>query len=342
LSEVELVKEKAKAFDPNGKDKKKLKETLELVKKFNERYPWRFKPELIDSLTSKDLYNPGHPGYFFHWIEHKLQAFGHIYVGHAGVWENAADCLNEFKSLLKIAVDDTKSLYQKIDATWGNIKMWGGDRIYAKKIVNCFYPEIDIYAFKTEDLERFCEAVGISQSVIDNQSNSRYGEVYGELTIGKKYEILNGLLLDFKNSLEETKDWHNTYFAHFLYSTFHDRLAPRAAQLTRGIPSSFKPLIREGLLFEPRTEQEVLYIFARHHRELGFTYIKSIRPTEFPDVIALDDRGDEKKIELELFSSEFESHKNSEGCDYIVCWINDTPSPPPKWPQIIALKEVIE
>jgi len=340
LSEVEQVREKAQAYDPEHKDKKKLEKTLELVKKFNERYPWRSKSQLIDSLTSKDLYNPTHPGYFFDWIEHKLKDFGHIYVGHAGVWENAANSIDDFKKLLKIAVDDSRPLHQKIDGPWTNIKMWGGDKHYAKKIVNCFYPDMSIYAFKTEDLEKFCQAVGISKTVIDSQSNSRYGEVYDELTMGKKYELLNDLLLDFKNSLEETKDWHDAYFAHFLYSTFRDRLVPRAYELTRGLPSSFEPLMGEGLLFEPRTEQEVLYIFARHHRELGFTYIKSIRQ-EFPDIIALDDRGDEKKIELELFSSEFESHKHPGGCDFIVCWINDKQNPPAKWPKIIALKDVI-
>lgn len=341
LSKAEIVREKAQSFDPTLKHRREFEKALELVKKFNKRYPWRAKPELIDDLTHDDLYNPG-PGYFFDWIEHKLRGFGHIYVGHAGVWENAAENIDEFKRLLKMAVDNNVPLNQKVDAPWENIKMWGGDKHIAKKIINCFYPDVNIYAFKTGDLEKFCEIVGITQITIENQSNNIYGEVYDELTMGKKYELLNNLLLDFKNSLEETRNWHNEYFAKFLYSTFREELSPRAAELTRGLAPSFKPLIGEGLLFEPRTEQEVLYIFARHHRKLGFSYIKRVQQS-FPDVIALDDWGEEKKIELELFASEFESHGHPpDRCDFIICWENDKKTPPSNWPKIIALKDVIE
>ena len=339
---MDEVREKAQAFDPDLKYKKIVDKALDLARKFNERYPWRNRPQLIDSLTPEDLYNPGHPGYFFDWIEHKLKGLGHIYIGHAGVWENAANNINEFKMLMRIAVDDSKPLHQKVDAPWQNIKMWGGDKHIAKKIIDCFYPDINIYAYKTSNMERFCEIVGITKTAIENESNNRYGEVYDELTMGKKYELLNDLLQDFKNSIEETRDWHNSYFMRFLYSTFQEELSPRAAQLTRGLAPSFTPLIREGLLFEPRTEQEVLYIFARHHRKLGFPYIKRIQQ-DFPDIVALDDKGDEKRIELEMFASEFESHRHPpQGCEYIVCWENDKPDPPANWPKIIALKDVIE
>jgi hypothetical protein len=342
LSKAEEVREKARAFDHDLKYRHMLDKALDLARKFNERYPWRSRPQLIDSLTHDDLYNPGHPGYFFDWIEHKLKALGHIYIGHAGVWENASNNISEFKVLMKTAVDDNKPLYQKIDAPWQDIKLWGGDKHIAKKIVICFYPDINIYAFKTSDLERFCELMGIARDVIEKESNSRYGEVYDALTMGKRYQLLNDLLQNFKNSLEETRDWHNNYFMRFLYSTFREELSPRAAQLTRGLAPSFKPLIGEGLLFDPRTEQEVPYIFARHHRKLGFAYIKRIQQ-DFPDVIALDDRGDEKRIELELFASEFESHRHPpQECDFIVCWENDKPNPPANWPKIIALKDVME
>lgn len=339
---MDEVRENARAFDPDFKYKKIVDKALELAKKFSERYPWRKQPQRIDSLTPEDLYNPGHPGYFFDWIEHKLKGLGHIYIGHAGVWVNAAENIYELTRLLKIAVDDSLPLHQKIDAPWQNIKLWGGDKHIAKKIVTCFYPDTNIYGYKTSDLERFCEIMGITETMIENESNTKYGEVYDSLSMGKKYELLNDLLHNFKNSLEETRNWHNNYFMRFLYSTFKEELSPRAAQLTRGLALSFKPLSKEGLLYDPRTEQEVLYIFARHHRKLGFTYIKRIQQ-EFPDVIALDDRGDEKRIELELFASEFESHKHPpQGCDFIVCWENDKQDVPSSWPRIIALKEALE
>lgn len=342
MSRLDIVKEKARAFDSDQKIKRMVDKALELTRKFNSRYPWRARPQLIDNLVPEDLYNPGHPGYFFDWIEHKLKPLGHIYIGHAGGWENAASNIHEFKLLLKTAVDDRKPLHQKVDAPWQNIKMWGGDKHIAKKIINCFYPSINIYGYKTSDLERFCEIVGITETAIENESNTKYGEVYDNLSMGKKYELLNYLLSNFKNSLTETRNWHNNYFMRFLYSTFKEELSPRASQITRGLTPSFKPLMGDALLYEPRTEQEVLYLFSRHHRKLGFTYIKRIQQ-DFPDVIALDDRADEKRIELELFASEFESHRHPpQGCDFIVCWENDKQNPPSNWPRIIALKEILE
>ncbi len=342
MSRSDTVRKKADVFDPDQKIKRMVDKAIELTKKFNSRYPWRAKPELIDDLTPEDLYNPGHPGYFFDWIEHKLKPLGHIYIGHAGGWENAASNIREFKALLKTVVDDGKPLHQKVDAPWQNIKMWGGDKHIAKKIINCFYPDINIYGYKTSDLEKFCEIVGVTQTTIEGESDTKFGEVYDSLSMGKKYELLNDLLSSLKSSLPETRNWHNNYFMRFLYSTFKEELSPRASQITSGLTSTFKPLMGDALLYEPRTEQEVLYLFSRHHRKLGFTYIKRVQ-TDFPDIIALDDRGNEKRIELELFASHFASHGHPpQECDVIICWENDEQNPPANWPRIIPLKEVLE
>ena len=58
------------------------------------------------------------------------------------------------------------------------------------------------------------------------------------------------------------------------------------------------------LLFEPVDEMGLVYLFARHHREIGFPFIVKLR-SKYPDVIAIDTKGERKLIELEFRSSSF-------------------------------------
>ena len=45
---------------------------------------------------------------------------------------------------------------------------------------------------------------------------------------------------------------------------------------------------------------------------------------EFPDAIVIDEFGDVKLIEFELFASNFIAHGHDpDKCDYIICWEND-------------------
>jgi len=75
-----------------------------------------------------------------------------------------------------------------------------------------------------------------------------------------------------------------------------------------------------ALLFEPVDEMGVVYLFAKHHREIGFPFIVKLR-SKFPDVTAIDTKGERKLIELEFRSSNFDH--DPKGCDFIVCWIDD-------------------
>lgn len=93
------------------------------------------------------------------------------------------------------------------------------------------------------------------------------------------------------------------------------------------------------LLFEPVDEMGVVYIFARHHREIGFPFIVKLR-RQYPDVIAIDTQGERKLLELEFKSSGF-SH-DPKGCDCIVCWIDDLDEEfKKKLPRIIDLRKAL-
>ncbi len=61
-----------------------------------------------------------------------------------------------------------------------------------------------------------------------------------------------------------------------------------------------------AIVFVPKNEQGVFYLFSKHHRELGFEKIIDVG-TQFPDVTALRN-GNEVKVELEFLLSSFKGH----------------------------------
>jgi len=128
--------------------RRRIRDAWRLQQDFVSSFPFREKPELIDNLTSEDVYNPGVSGYFLDYIEHKLKPLGHTYVPSDRSWRNARDNLDDFKELLKIAGDNSVSLSDKIDAEWDRLSGWGGDRHYAKKLVFCYYPDEVVPIFK--------------------------------------------------------------------------------------------------------------------------------------------------------------------------------------------------
>lgn len=74
---------------------------------------------------------------------------------------------------------------------------------------------------------------------------------------------------------------------------------------------------------DPVNHEGVVALFSKIHRELGYSAIKEIR-TAFPDAIVEDAYGNEKRIEFEFKSMNFEKegHK-AEDCDEVVCWEDD-------------------
>ena len=76
-----------------------------------------------------------------------------------------------------------------------------------------------------------------------------------------------------------------------------------------------------GVIYEPRYEMEVIFIFAKLHMCLAlFKRIKHLQPHKYPDGILQND----KTFEFELLSSNFILHKHDPECiDYLICWEHD-------------------
>lgn len=311
-----------------------LEEAIKLHSEFIQQYPFREYPEKIEELTPEKIYSPGKQDYFLGWIEFKLKSLGRIFVGSALYAEAARENPRKFKELLRVVVDPALSISEKIDAPWETIRGFGGDKLVAKKIVFCYYPERMLPIFKTEHLEHFASQVGAGYV---QEAYSAYGKSYNMLSIGQKCELLNGVLLRaFGYHDRETSIYETLLIAKFLYETFPPQKLPIPAK--RG---EVKPLHSLGVLFEPEYEQEVVYLFAVLHRDLGFPYVLKLR-TDFPGAVVIDKNRETKSIEFELRASDFLQHGHpKDGCDFIVCWENDLEEPIEGMPKILSLKESI-
>ena len=201
----------------------------------------------------------------------------------------------------------------------------GGDRLIAKKIISC-YDENVLPIFKTADLEYFFNLFVGRQKLPSN---------YNTMSLGEKFQFLTQTLLTVKESFVETKEWDNAYFMWFLYEMF----PPPREKILGGRPAQPEPLNKLGLLFEPQTHEEMMFLFSKTHEKIGFPYITKIQAA-YPDVFALDNDRTVKRIEIETFASQFEGH-DPKGCDIIVCWENDLEEVPEDWPEIIQLKDYI-
>jgi len=288
--------------------KEAWKRHAELLRKF----PFREKPDVIDNLTPKDLYDPGNPDYFFNYMEHKLKPLGHIYVPSDAPWRNAQEDLNQFKDLLKIAVDESKTLAEKIDAPWENITRWGGDKHFAKKLIFCYFPEKMIPIFHSDHMEHFIDTLGFAEDK-ERLAKDKYGKAYEDVSLGQKYETLTEILLKAK-SRTILKDANIAIFSRALYEIFppSESILPPTKVV--------EPLSAVKMLFSPVNELGVVALFSMYHRELGFPYFLKIQ-SGFPDATVVDAKGDMKKIEFELFASNFKDHKHDpDECDVVVCW----------------------
>lgn len=222
MEKTELIS-KINEFETSEAYEKCLR-VLSLRDDFLNRFPFRQQPGLIDELTQDNLYNPhsGDTDYFFNWIEHKLQWLGAVSLGSAKPWENARKNIDNFKDLLKIATDDKISIANKIDAHWEDIKGFGGDRHAVKKIISIYYPEKIIPIFKTEDWELLFDLLGMdyTERIID-----KFRKNYCGASVGEKFETLNELLLEFKESQPEFEKMDNALFMNFLYVVFREEVA---------------------------------------------------------------------------------------------------------------------
>ena len=86
---------------------------------------------------------------------------------------------------------------------------------------------------------------------------------------------------------------------------------------------------------DPENHEGTVALFARLHRACGFSKLLKVQEA-YPDIIAVDEKGHETRIEVEFESANFErEHMNeADKCDTLVCW-RDT------WGRA-AIKPVIE
>jgi hypothetical protein len=232
--------------------------------------------------------------------------------------------LEDFKDLLRIAVSEEKLLAEKVDAPWERIIGMERDKLIAKKIISC-YDDNALPIFRTSDLEYFFNQFLDSRRLPSN---------YDSMSQGEKYQFLTQALSNLKESIAETKEWHNAYFMWFLYEMF----PPPRGETTWGKPVQPEPLNKLGLLFEPQAHEEMMFLFSKIHEKIGFPYITKIQGA-YPDVYALDADRTLKRIEIETFASQFDH--DPKGCDFIVCWENDLETVPDDWPEIIQLKDYL-
>lgn len=207
-------------------------------------------------------------------------------------------------------------------------------------------------------------------------SFNEFSKPYESLSIGETFWLMNKLLLEFKNRHEEFKGWDNNYFAKFLWENFpppkketyisyrspkenekillillgkfkEGKLTENIIEkiLTEKEPETYDDIVQKLLERNfsmknlPIYEQEIVFIFSKIHKELGFPHTIEVKD-KFPDCIVIDSSGEEKKIEFEYFASNFDHDPG--GCDYIICWENDLSIEAlQKLPPIISLEEFI-
>lgn len=101
---------------------------------------------------------------------------------------------------------------------------------------------------------------------------------------------------------------------------------PWKATLRNDRPVYGEPLLDAGLTYGPANEGGVIFLFGMLARELGFAVTRIQQA--FPDCEAFCEIEEGKwqrvTIEFEYSSRNFAEHGHDlEGCDLIVCWVND-------------------
>ncbi len=91
-------------------------------------------------------------------------------------------------------------------------------------------------------------------------------------------------------------------------------------------------------MITPRNEQGVVVLFQELSKELEYELVDVQTP--FPDAVVIDKYGKELKVEFEYYASNFKAHKHDlNGCDLIVCWVDNTNNFPIP---VLSLKDYLE
>jgi hypothetical protein len=213
MSKSNLLQEKANAYDKVGIEKHEVERALSALKELRQKYQFAENLRSIEWLDPDKLFkvSPDKVGEFFQLLERSLKPVTFSNLSSSNVYRNARLQISELKNLLRTAVDDRKSLAQKVDAPWERIGGVGQDKTLAKKIIYCFNEEKGtvLPIFNNQHLRYFTSRVADKSS-----GQTKY------YSHGQEYEHYIAELLKAKNSQPITKSWHTLYFARFLYQTY--------------------------------------------------------------------------------------------------------------------------
>lgn len=213
MSKLNIFQEKAETFDKVGIHRAEVNKAIGSLNDLRLKYPFDENLREIEWLDQDRLYkvSPDETGEFFQLLEGYLKPLGFLTLNNSNVYRNARLQIKDFKNLLRIAVDDRKSLSEKIDAPWERIGGLGQDKLLAKQIIFCYnYGQGTVLpVFNNQHLRHFVNRV----------SDSYFGQTK-YFSLGQEYEHYTKKLIATKNNLAVTKVWDATYFARFLYQTY--------------------------------------------------------------------------------------------------------------------------
>jgi hypothetical protein len=205
--------EKATTYDRVKVTRTEVDRALALLKEFRKKYPFTENLRSIEYLDADKLFkiNPDEVGEFFRLLEGSLKPLGRSTLNSSNVYRNARLQIGDFKNLLRVAVDNRKSLAQRVDAPWERIGGLGQDKQLAKEIIFCFSYESGsvLPIFNNQHLRHFVNRVVVAPS-----GQTKY------FSFGQEYEHYTEELIAAKNSLPLTRGWEPLYFAVFLYNNY--------------------------------------------------------------------------------------------------------------------------
>ncbi|MEM2051010.1 MAG: hypothetical protein QXZ11_07825, partial [Thermoproteota archaeon] len=268
-SEVKIVLlEMAKKLAEDRKFRDEVEKDRAVLKEFINRFPFKDNPFLIEQLSPELVYLKGSRESLLYFLEFRLKRVGTIFVHSARPMIEARNNLELFKQLLKLIVDDSKQIHEKIDdPRWSQLKGWGGDKHIVKKLLFVYYPDRLLPTFKTEMLEFHIERLGLNRDVQD-AAKKKYNESMSNLSVGKKFELYNEVLLKEFSILPKVDgfEWDSCAIARLL-----DRYNPLPQPIVS--KGAGGPLAGIPILYEPVNELGVVLLFGMYHRQLGFPYI---------------------------------------------------------------------
>ncbi|MDR0318476.1 MAG: hypothetical protein LBI09_00370 [Nitrososphaerota archaeon] len=225
MLKFEQMQERANAFEKANFVKQDVERAVAHLREFRQKFPFVENLREIETLNPDRLFriNPDSVGEFFQNLEDIFKPLKYTVFGNTNIYRNTHLQINDFKLLLRIAVDNRKTLAQKVDAKWEKIGGIGYDKAVALVIIYSFNYENKtvLPIFNIEHLRHFNKCISDSLS-----ESTKY------FSKGQEYEHFTLELLKNKNNSPITRSWGNLYFTHFLYETYPPPISRELIQQT--------------------------------------------------------------------------------------------------------------